>query len=1721
MPALPFDTARRFEALARLGQALTASLELPRVLEIVAASASELLPDASAWIFVAEGERLRVGAQVGVDPAAQAELKNELAFGEGLTGRVALTRVSLILEDVTKDRPLDPAWLRRQGFVSYAGVPLFAKERLVGVLTLMTRAPHHFTMHEIEVLGAFAHLAAIAIENARLYAGLSTRVRRLNALTRLNRLVSSSLDPEAVLREIANAAAELMEAKVVSFWRCDEEHGVLKRVASSNEIMRDYPRDSVPLDFGILGQVARRREAINVPDVFADERFVVIEWWKQHGLTSMLGLPVLLDGKLLAVISLNGERPFQVGPEDADLLESFAAQAAVAMRNANLFAESERRRRTAEALERTGRSLARSLEPAEVGRRTVESIGQLVPCDTALLYREEPGSGDLVLFAGTSAGTDWNQRFPRGMGAMGLALQQGQPVVTTDVRGDTRITLTPEMRAGIAEQHDRAVLAVPLVVQDRTIGALAIVAEAGRLFTEEETRLVQTFADQAALSLDNAQLLHESRTRQARLETLVDASRQLSGIQPLESLLDSIAEACGRLLGSESVGFRLLDGDDLVVTGSWGDARQVMSTPRLKVGESLSGRVAETGEPVIVTRVDDDPRVLPRHQEALRRHGYRAWLGVPVKVGHRLIGVLSIRTRQERGFSEADVGIATAFASQAAVAVDNARLYGEVQHRLRQTETLLNVSRAVSETHDLTEAMRRIAHEMGRALRADTVGAYLADPGHRTLKQVAGYNVPRDVMEEFSASPIPLAGYPLLEEAWRQREPVCSSDVPNDPRIHPSVRRAFPHRAQLFVPMVVRDRPIGGLFAIWWTEPRELTSDELRLVQGISEQGALSIANIELHFETSRRRRQAEELARLTQSLTESLDVGDVAQRVVDSVRPLFGATYARLRLLQPDGALPLLASSGEALPPGVGSLPPGVGIAGLALASGRPEWSANVVADPRFTLAEDTLRGLPARGHCALLAAPLRAKGAIIGVLTIGDRAGRKFSDDEVALLQTFADQAALALQNARLFAGQREEAEVSGALLRLARATERVADLDGMLDTVARVTPQLLGHARCSVFLFDPVDASLVLATAVGFSAAERPALSALRGTSGIPAVEEAIRSHEPVAVEDAGEGTWIPGSIASALDIASMLIIPLVSGGRLMGTMAVDTPRLRTTFSDKQIMLARSIAAHAAGAIERARLHAETARRHREAALSEQALRTSETRYRLVARATNDAIWDWDLLTNRITWNEGVQTLFGYVPEVVSGDADWWTARLHPDDRDRVVGSVRAALDGGSQTWFEEFRFHRADGSWAVVADRAYVVYEDGRPVRMLGAMADMTERRQAAEALRRSEEHVRQMQKMEAIGRLAGGIAHDFNNLLTVITGRSQLLLRRLREPDPVRQDIGLIQKTAERAGALTRQLLAFSRKQVLQPRVVDPNAVVQGLGPMLQRLLGEDVELVIEATAGARVKADPGQLEQVIVNLAVNARDAMPGGGRLVIAITFVELDEATARQHGGLPGPYVELSVTDSGVGMDAETQARIFEPFFTTKDPGQGTGLGLATVYGIVKQHQGAIAVETAPGLGTTFRIYLPATTDAAEALGGESTRGLPAGSETILVVEDEDEVRALARDILLQVGYTVLEAANGPEAIALCDNYHHTIHLLLSDVIMPQMNGQELAQRLQQARPDIKVLYMSGYTADALGPRALLAADRVLVQKPFTPDSLARRVRQAIDATSALADD
>ncbi len=513
---------------------------------------------------------------------------------------------------------------------------------------------------------------------------------------------------------------------------------------------------------------------------------------------------------------------------------------------------------------------------------------------------------------------------------------------------------------------------------------------------------------------------------------------------------------------------------------------------------------------------------------------------------------------------------------------------------------------------------------------------------------------------------------------------------------------------------------------------------------------------------------------------------------------------------------------------------------------------------------------------------------------------------------------------------------------------------------------------------------------------------------------------------------------------------------------------------------------------------------------------ALHQSEEKYRQLWETSTDAVIFMDRERRIQFANPAVRDVFGYAPEEVIGRdiAMLQPERLREGHRDGVARYMKTGVK--KLNWrATELVGLRKDGT-EVPIEIAFSDMEMEGKRWFVGFMRDITERKRAEEALRQSEEQLRQSQKMEAIGKLAGGIAHDFNNLLTAIMGYSELLLGQMQPDSRERKNAEEIRKAAFRAAGLTHQLLAFSRRQMLTSKVLNLNAVVMDLEPMLRRLIGEDIELkIVPGPALGHVQADPSQIEQIILNLVVNARDAMPRGGTLTIETANVELDEACAGQQGTFrPGPYVLVAVSDTGCGMDAPTQARVFEPFFTTKEPGKGTGLGLSTVYGIVKQSGGYVWVYSEPGLGTTFKVYLPRVTHEPDRGAAEAERPpLLRGTETILLVEDEEVVRGLVDDVLTGNGYRVLVASHSDEGFRLSGQHEGPIHLLVTDVVMPGMSGRELAERLASSRPTMKVLYISGYTDDAVVRHGVLVERTAFLQKPFTPDALLRKVREVLE--------
>ena len=671
-----------------------------------------------------------------------------------------------------------------------------------------------------------------------------------------------------------------------------------------------------------------------------------------------------------------------------------------------------------------------------------------------------------------------------------------------------------------------------------------------------------------------------------------------------------------------------------------------------------------------------------------------------------------------------------------------------------------------------------------------------------------------------------------------------------------------------------------------------------------------------------------------------------------------------------------------------------------------------------------------------------------------------------------------------------ERKRAEqLQAALYRVAEKTSSARDLDDFFTAIHAILSELIYARNFYIALYDARSQSLSFPY---FVDEQDPPPAPKKLGKGF--TEYVLRTGKPLLSTPEKERELIAQGEVEIIGAPSLdwLGVPLKAGGTTFGVLALQSYIEEERFAERELEILTFVSQSVATAILRKR--------------DEDALRQSESRYRTQVQSAVYGIYRSSVQDRFLDVNPALVAMLGY------NSADELLALnlandvyADPGERHRMVSDhqQKDRVEG------VEARWKRKDGKTITVRLSGRTLRNDQGDLESFEMIAeDITERR----AL---EEQFRQSQKMEAVGRLAGGVAHDFNNLLTVIKGYSELMLDQVQPGDPLRAGVEEVKKAADRAAGLTRQLLAFSRKQVLAPRVLDLNFVDNNMAQLVRRLIGEDIELIttFDPQLG-RTKADPGQTEQVVMNLAVNARDAMPHGGKITISTSNAALQANSLPQQTVVPGNYIRLDVSDTGTGMSPEVRTRIFEPFFTTKESGKGTGLGLSTVYGIVNQSGGYIDLESELGKGTTFSIYLPRA-DAAVEVAASSVPARPQrGTETILLVEDEDGVRALARQLLNKHGYSVLDARHSGEALLLCERHQGQIHLLLTDVILAQMSGRELADRLSKIRPEMRVLYMSGYSGDAVARHGISDFEGAFLQKPFNTESLIGKVREVLDA-------
>jgi len=750
--------------------------------------------------------------------------------------------------------------------------------------------------------------------------------------------------------------------------------------------------------------------------------------------------------------------------------------------------------------------------------------------------------------------------------------------------------------------------------------------------------------------------------------------------------------------------------------------------------------------------------------------------------------------------------------------------------------------------------------------------------------------------------------------------------------------------------------------------------------------------------------------------------------------------------------------------------------------------------------------------GFRSLLSVPLISSDQVIGTLHFRSTKPKAYTPDNVRLAEGVAAQIAGAIANARLFA-QRRSAELAlkkseeearrlaqenATMAEIGRIICSTLDIESVYGRFSKTVRKLLRFDRMAINIIEPDSLTFSIPYVLG------PEVPGRRANDSVPlagtAAEEVIQTRSSLLMrnEDREEfAQRFPGLLPVLNQgMQSLLMVPLISRDRVFGVLNLQLAR-NPSYTKEDLRLAEKVGAQIAGAIASSQIYVT----HQQVL---KAFQESEEKYRLLVQNSGEAIF---IAQDGVIKFPNIQTqrMLGYSAEELATLP--FVSHIHRDDREKVVERHRKRMQGIKVPNTYSFKIKNRQGQelWSEI--NAVLIEWEGKPA-TLNFVRDITEQKKL-------EAQFLQAQKMEAVGQLAGGIAHDFNNLLTIINTHSELALMELKEWDPLKEKFEAIHRAGEKAAGLTRKLLAFSRHQVGGMKFIDLNRIVEDLEKMLHRVIGENIQLrtVLSRDLG-HIKADPGQIEHIILNLVVNAKDAMPSGGTIEIKTADVQVGEESPNLLPGMKrGSYVMLSVSDTGVGMNPEVRERIFEPFFTTKEKGKGTGLGLSTVYGIIKQSGGDIWVSSESGQGTVFEIYLPRVDEPLqESQKATFKGGLRGGDETILIVEDEDGVRKLTSKILNKQGYKILEASNGGDALLLCEQLKEPIHLLLSDVVMPGINGPELARRIMNLCPGVKVLFMSGYAGQAISQSGTLDEKASFIQKPFSARNLVEKIQEVM---------
>jgi GAF domain-containing protein/ActR/RegA family two-component response regulator len=1204
---------RHIASLAEIERELAAELDRERLLTLIVDRAAALF-DAAGAVYLLEDGRLapRVSST-----ASDVEVRS-LEPGEGLVGAVGEERRGRIVNDYPRYEFALPALVDR-GMRHVMAQPLLVRDRLLGVIAVGRRGADAmpFLGEDLELLESFAGHAATAIENAGLYAAIEIRAGRLRTLARLNRLVTSSLDTEHVLAAIARAAVEIISAPFVAFWVADEARRTLRIAATSTDVS-DSGSPAPGIGQGAIDWVAEHQQPLSIPDVFVDARFNAPEWAHAHGFRSFFATPIVHQGELLGVLGLVADRPFRFSSDDDDLLQSFSAQAAVAIGNARRFQEARAYAERLRAVDEVNRLVSSSLNPEEVLRILAGAVGQFFDAPYASIWIHDPVAGR-VRRAATSGDPEIAAAFLEdlavGQGGVGWVVEHREPIIWTDVTDDPRMLNTAAMlRHGL-----HMFTAYPITVGDRVLGAFAVNRRDPWAMTPQTASLMGSLASQAAIALENARLYSETTRRLAETRALLEIAEILNSTLDSRQLLKRVTRRIAQVCGVERCSLQLWDGDRVIpLMAQFADGHKdlgmfarFMTDPSVPRDVPAHARAISTRQPVIIedTALSDD---IPREWTAT--FGMRSYMVVPLIRQEQVIGVMNLDdcSRVTR-FEPWQQDVAQAIAGQLALALENTRLYAAAQERLRETTTLLAVGRILSQPGSTEELMRRVCAEVARAFEADMIGAYLLDEAREELRPIAGYRVPPELLSILLQRPARLDRFSNLRETWLAGRATWSADGLNDPRFDREWIAGLPPFSVLFAPTVAHGEPVGGLFLVWWRTGRAFAPAEIRLVEGVAAQVGLALENAELSRQTQLKLAETETLLSVSRTLSTTLDFSRLIRHFLRAVAGALGADSV--------GAW-LVAEGGEWLEPLAGYRIPAERLERLrtmrislrehsfyaeAARSKRPVVSSDVMRDPRVPrqIAE-------ADPHTSQMFVPIIANDRIIGAFAAvwWDRV-REFTERDITLIEAIANQAGVALDNARLFQENRRRVDELSVLHDLSREVTGQLDRGAVIEAIHRQVARVLDVRNMLIVLRDEENGDLEVALRnVDGVPDMSPPLRRRPGKAGLtsPLLDEgrAIRTDDYTA-ECARRGTQ---PVATSAALRHWLGVPMVAGGRVLGGLVLRGGERPFTEADEHLL--GNIAHLAALALAGGRLFEERTRAFGElAAAQDQLVRTEKLR------------------------------------------------------------------------------------------------------------------------------------------------------------------------------------------------------------------------------------------------------------------------------------------------------------------------------------------------------------------------------------------------------------------------------------------------------------------------------------------------------------------------------